>query len=135
MTSSDFYKLRIRSGNNSLNAQNRTIQRLQVTSTVIRQRNDSNVILNSSLKWVIKSRRMRWAGHVARMGEGRGVYRVLVGKPEGKRPLGRPRCRWEDNIRMDLQEVGLGYEDWIGLAQDRDRWRALVSAVRNLRVP
>ena len=72
---------------------------------------------------------------MARMGEGRGVYRVLVGKPEGKRPLGRPRRRWEDNIRMHLQEVGLGYEDWIGLAQDRDRWRALVSAVRNLRVP
>ena len=67
--------------------------------------------------------------------KGRGVYMVLVGKPEGKRPLGRPRRRWEDNIRMDLQEVGLGYEDWIGLAQDRDRWRALVSAVRNLRVP
>ena len=84
---------------------------------------------------VIKSRRMRWAGHVARMGEGREVYRVLVGKPEGKRPLGRPRRKWEDNIRMDLQEVGLGYEDWNGLAQDRDRWRALVSAVRNLRVP
>ena len=73
---------------------------------------------------VIKSRRMRWVGHVAHMGEGRGVYRVLVGKPEGKTPLGRPRRRWEDNIRMDLQEVGLGYEDWIGLAQDRDRWRA-----------
>ena len=71
---------------------------------------------------------------MARMGEGRGVYRVLVGKPEWKRPLGRPRRRWED-IRMDLQEVGLGYEDWIGLAKDRDRWRALVSAVRNLRVP
>ena len=71
---------------------------------------------------------------MARMGEERGVYRVLVGKPEGKRPLGRPRRRWED-IRMDLQEVGLGYENWIGLAQDRDRWRALVSAVRNLRVP
>ena len=84
---------------------------------------------------VIKSRRMRWAGHAARMGEGRGVYRVLVGKSEGKRPLGRPRRRWEDNIRMDLQEVGCGYVDWIGLAQDRDRWRALVSAVRNLRVP
>jgi len=63
------------------------------------------------------------------------VYRVLVGKPEGKRPLGRPRRRWEDNIRLDLQEVRLGYENWIGLAQDRDRWRALVSAVRNLRVP
>jgi hypothetical protein len=82
---------------------------------------------------VIKSR-MRCAGHVACMGEGRGVYRVLVGKPEGKRPLGRPRRRWEDNIRMDLQDVGCGCVDWIGLAQDRDRWRALVSAVRNLRV-
>jgi hypothetical protein len=69
------------------------------------------------------------------MGEGRGVYRVLVGKPEGKRPLGRPRHRWEDNIRMDLQEVGSWCEDWIGLAQDRDRWRALVSVVRNLQVP
>jgi hypothetical protein len=69
------------------------------------------------------------------MGEGRGVYRVLVRKPEGKRPLGRPRRRWEDNIRMDLQEVGRGCEDWIGLAQDRDSWRALLSAVRNLRVP
>ena len=74
-------------------------------------------------------------GACGRYGEGRGVYRVLVGKPEGKRPLGRPRRRWEDNIRLDLQEVGLGYEDWIGLAQDRDRCRALVSAVRNLRVP
>jgi hypothetical protein len=69
------------------------------------------------------------------MGEGRDVYRVLVGKPEGKRPLGRPRHRWEDNVRMDLQEVGIWCEDWIGLAHDRDRWRALVSVVRNLRVP
>jgi hypothetical protein len=69
------------------------------------------------------------------MGMGRGVYRVLVGKSEGKRPLGRPRRRWEDNIRMDLQEVGCGRVDWIELAQDRDRWRALVSAVRKLRVP
>jgi len=84
---------------------------------------------------VIKSRKMRWAGHVARMGEERGAYRVLVGKPEGKRPLGRPRRRWADNSRMDLQEVGCGYVDWIGLAQDRDRWRTLVSAVMNLRVP
>ena len=79
--------------------------------------------------------RMRWAGHVARMGEERGVYKVLVGKPEGKRPLGRPRRRWVDNIRMVLQEVGYGSVDWIGLAQDRDRWRTLVSAVMNLRVP
>ena len=78
---------------------------------------------------------MRWAGHVARMGKERGVYRVLVGKPEGKRPLGRPMRRWVDNIRMDLQDVGCGYVDWIGLAQDRDRWRTLVSAVMNLRVP
>ena len=84
---------------------------------------------------VVKSRRMRWPGHVARMGEGRGVHRVLVGKPEGKRPLGRPRRRWEDNIMMDLQEVGGGCEDWLELAQDRDRWRALVSTVMNLRVP
>ena len=70
---------------------------------------------------VIKSRRMRWAGHVARMGEERGLYRVLLGKPEGKRPLGRPRRRWVDNIRMDLQEVGCGYLDWTGLAQDGNR--------------
>jgi len=70
---------------------------------------------------VLKSRRMRWAWHVAHMGEESGVYRVLVGKPEGKRPLGRPRRRWMDNIRMDLQKVGCGYMDWIKLAQDRDR--------------
>jgi len=84
---------------------------------------------------VIKSRRMRWAGHVARMGEERGAYRVLVGKWEGKRPLGRPSRRWVDNISVDLQEVGCGYVDWIGLAQDRGRWRMLVSMVMNLRVP
>ena len=83
---------------------------------------------------VVKSRRLRWAGHVARMGEGRGVHRVLMGKPEGKRPLGRPRRRWEDNIKMDLREVG-GGEDWMELAQDRDRWRALVNTVMNFRVP
>ena len=81
------------------------------------------------------ARRLRWAGHVALMGEERGVYRVLVGKPEGKRPLGRPRSRCVDNIRMDLQEVGCGYMDWIGLVQERDRWRTLVSAVMNLWVP
>ena len=83
----------------------------------------------------IKWRRMRWAGHVARMGEERWVYRVLVGKQVVRRPLGRPRPRWMDNIRMDLQEVGCGYMDWIGLAQDRDSWPTLVSAVMNLRVP
>ena len=77
---------------------------------------------------------MRWAGHVARMRQGRGVHRVLVGKPEGKRPLGRPRRRREDNIKMDLQVVGGGCGDWMELAQDRDRWRALVSTVMNLRV-
>jgi len=87
-----------------------------------------------NIVWVIKSRRMRWAGHVARMGEERGEYRVLVGKTEGRRPLWRPRRRWVDNIRMDLQEVGSGYMDWIELAQDRNRWRTLVSAVMNLRV-
>ena len=84
---------------------------------------------------MVKSRRMRWAGHVASMGEGRGVHRVLVGKPEGKRPLGIPRCRWKDNIKMDLQEVGGSFGDGMELAQDRDKWRALVGTVRNLRVP
>jgi hypothetical protein len=80
-----------------------------------------------SIVRVIKARRMRWAGHVARMGEVRGTYNILVGRPEGRRPLGRPRCRWEDNIKMDLREIGFGAVDWINLAQDRDRWRALVN--------
>jgi hypothetical protein len=84
---------------------------------------------------IIKSRRMRWAGHVARMGEKRNAYRLLVGKPEGKGPLGRPRRRWVDNMRMDLGEVGWGYVDWIGLAKDRNRWRALVNSILNFRVP
>ena len=78
---------------------------------------------------------MRWAGHVARMEEGRGVHKVLVAKLEGKRPLGGPRRRWDDNIKMNLQEVGGGCGDWMELGQDRDRWRALVGTVRNLRVP
>jgi hypothetical protein len=79
--------------------------------------------------------RMRWAGHVALMGENMNAYRILVGNPEGKRPLGRPRRRWEDNIRIDLREIGWGGMDWIALAQDRDQWRALVNTVMNLRVP
>ena len=83
---------------------------------------------------VVNSRRLRWVGHVTRMGEGRGVHSVLVGKPEGKRSLGRPRRRWEDNIKMDPQEVG-GGGDWMELAQDRDRWWALVNTVMNFRVP
>jgi hypothetical protein len=84
---------------------------------------------------IIKPRRMRWAGHVARMGEKRNVYRLLVGKREGKRPLGRPRLRWIDNIKMDLLEIGLSVVDCIDLAQDRYSWRALVNTVMNLRVP
>jgi hypothetical protein len=84
---------------------------------------------------VIKSRRMRWAGHVERMGEGRGVYRVLVRRSEGKRPLGRPRRRWEDNIKIDLREIGLDGANWIRLAQDRVQWRAFVNTVMNLQVP
>ena len=95
----------------------------------------SDLYSSPNIVRVIKSRRMRWAGHVAHMGEERGVCMVLVGKPEGRRPLGRPRRRWVDDIRTDLQEVGFVYMDWIGLAQDRDRWRTLVSAVMNLRVP
>jgi len=88
-----------------------------------------------SIVRVVKSRRMRWAGHVVRMGEGRDVHRVLVGKPEGRRPLGRPRRRWKDNIKMDLQEVGGACGDRMELAQDRDRWRVLVSSVMKFRVP
>jgi hypothetical protein len=84
---------------------------------------------------VIKSRRMRWARQVARMGKGRGAYRVLVGRPEGKRPLGRPRRRWEDNILMDLREIGIDGTNWIQLAQDRVHWWALVNTAMNLRVP
>ena len=95
----------------------------------------NDLYCSPKIVWVIKWGIMRWAGHMARMGEERGVYRVLVGKREGKRPLGRPRRRWVDNIRMYLQEAGCGHVDWIGLAQDRDRWRTLVSAVMNLQVP
>jgi len=109
----------------------------EVTGEWMRLHNEelNDAYSSPSIVRVIKSRRMRWAGHVARMGEERGVYRVLVGKPEGRRPLERTRRRSVDNIRMDLQVVGCGYMDWIGLAQDRDGWRRLVSAVMNLRVP
>jgi hypothetical protein len=88
-----------------------------------------------SIVRVIKARKMGWAGHVARMGEVRGAYNILVRRPEGRRPLGRPRRRWEDNIKMDLREIGFGDVDWIHWAQDRDRRRALVNTVMNLRVP
>jgi hypothetical protein len=88
-----------------------------------------------SIVRVIKARRMRWAGHVARMGEVKGAYNILVRRPEGRRPLGRPRRRWDDNIKMDLREIGFGDVDWIHLAQDRDKWWAVVNTVMNLRVP
>jgi hypothetical protein len=90
-----------------------------------------NLYSSPAITSQIKSRRMRWAGHMACMGEGRNMYRVLVGKPEGKRSLERPRCRWEDGIKMDLREVGWGAVEWIHLAQDRDHWWALVNAVMN----
>ena len=123
--------------------ENRVLRRVfgpkrdEVTGEWRKLHNEELSDLNSlpSIVRVVKSRRMIWAGHVARMGEGRGVHRVLVGKPEGKRPLGRPRRRWKGNIKMDLQEVGGSCGDWMELAQDRDRWRALVSTVKNLRVP
>jgi len=112
-------------------------RRDEITGKWRRLHNEELNDLNSSpnIVRVIKSRRMRWAGHVACMGEEKRMYRVLVEKPEGRRPLGRPRHRWVDNIRLDLQEVGYVYIDWIGLAQDRDRWRRLVSAIMNLWVP
>jgi hypothetical protein len=123
--------------------ENRVLRRIfgprrdEVTGEWRRLHNEEVNDLYSSpnIVWVIKSRRMRWAGHVAHMGEERGAYRVLVGKPGAKRPLGRPMHRWVDSIRMDLQEGGCGYGDRIELAQDRYRWRTLVSVVMNLRVP
>ena len=83
----------------------------------------------------IKSRRLRWAGHVARMEEGRSAFKILTGKPTGKRPLGRPRRRWEDNIKINLEEIGINAGNWVDSAQNRNYWRALVNAALNLRVP
>jgi hypothetical protein len=94
-----------------------------------------NLCSSPNIVKVIKSRRMRWVGHVARMGKGRGVYRGLVGRPEGKRPLRRPRRRWEDNIKMDLRKIGINVANWIPLAQDRVQWRAFVNTVMKVRVP
>jgi hypothetical protein len=94
-----------------------------------------NLYFSPNIVRVIKSRRMRWVGHMARMGESRGVYRVLVGRPEGKRPLGRHRRRWKDNIKTDLREMGIDRANWIRLAQDRVQWRAFVNTVMNFRVP
>jgi len=110
-------------------------KRNEVTGEWRKLHNEEHNVLYSSpnIVRVIKSRRMRWVGHVARTGEWRGVYRVLVGKSGGKRPLGRTRRRWEDNITMDLQEVGCGSMDWIEQVRDKDRWRALVNAVMNIR--
>jgi len=123
--------------------ENRVLRRIfepkrdEVTGECRKLHNEELNDLYSSLSTlrVVKSRRMKCAVHVARIGQRRGLDRVLVGKPEGKTPLGRPRRRWEDNIKMDLQEVGFGGMDWIELAQDRDRWRALVTAVMNLLFP
>jgi hypothetical protein len=123
--------------------ENRVLRRIfgpkrdEVTGGWIKLQNEElhGLYSSHSIVRVIKARRMRWAGHVARMGEVRGAYNMLVGRPEGRRPLGRPRCRWEDNIKLDLREVGFGDVDWIHWAQDRDMWQALVNTVMNLGVP
>jgi hypothetical protein len=121
--------------------ENRVLRRIfgpkrdEVTGEWRKLHNEELRDLYSSPIRIIKSKRMRWEGHVAQMGEKRNAYRLFVGKPGGRRPLGRPRRRWVDNIMMDLGEVGWVDVDWIGLAQDRNRWRALVNSVLNLRVP
>ena len=135
--------LTLREGHRLTVFENRVLRRIfgpKRDRVIVEWRKLHNVELNSlysslNIVRVIKSRRMRWAGHVARMEEGRGVHKVLVGKPEGNKPLRRPRRRWEDNIKMDLQDVGRGFGDWMELAKDRDRWWALVSTVMNFRVP
>jgi len=123
-------------------SENRVLMRIfgpkrdKVTREWRKLHNELNDLYSSpSIVRVIKLRRMTWVGHIARMGKRRGVYRVLVGKPEGKRPLGRPRHKWEDNIKMDLQKVGSGGRDWIKQAQDTEGWQALVNVVMNLQVP
>jgi hypothetical protein len=123
--------------------ENRVLRRIfgpkrdEVTGEWRKLRNEElrDLYSSPSIIRIINSRSMRWAGHAARMGENRNSYRLFVGKPDGKRPLGKPRRRLVDNIRMDLGEVGWSDVDWIGLARDRNRWRALVNAVLNLRVP
>jgi hypothetical protein len=122
--------------------ENRVLRRIfgpkrdEVTGELRKLHNEElhNLYSSPNIIRQVKSRRIRWARHVARMGEERKVFKVLMGKPEGKRPLGRPRRRWEDGIRMDLREIGLRGVDWIPLAQDRDSWRGVVCAVMNLRV-
>jgi hypothetical protein len=114
--------------------ENRVLRRIFGPKRKLHNKELHDLYFSPSIIRIIKSRRMRWTGHVARMGEKRNAYRLLVGKPEGKKPLGRPRHRWVDNIRMDLGEVGWDDVDWIDLAQDRNRWRALVNSVFNLRV-
>jgi hypothetical protein len=116
-------------------AYNENVALKKVVKISVYRPSELNLYSSPSIVRVIKSRRMRWAGHAARMGERRNAYRILVGKPDGKRPLGRPRRRWVDNIKMDLREVGWDGRDWIDLAQDRDQWRAYMNAVMNLRVP
>jgi hypothetical protein len=123
--------------------ENRVLRRIfgpkrdDVTADWRKLHNEELHNLNSSPNIIrmIKSRRMRWAGHVARMGQTRNAYRIVVGKPEGKRPLGRPKRRWVDNIKIDLREIGWDDMDWFDLAHDKDQWRALVNMVMNLRVP
>jgi hypothetical protein len=123
--------------------ENRVLRRIfvqkgnEVTGSWIKLHNEElhDLYSSPSIIKIIKSRRMKWAGHVSRLGEKRNAYRLLVGKPEGKRPLGRPRQRWLDNIKMDLLEIDWSGVDWIGLAQDRDKWSVFVNAEMNLRVP
>jgi len=123
--------------------ENRVLRRIfgserdEVTGEWRKQHNEelNDLYCSPNILRVIKSRIMRWAGHVERVGKGRGVYRVLMGKREGKKPFGRSRRRWEDNIKMDIQELCCGGMDWIELAQDRDRWRVLVNSLMSLRVP